>query len=214
MHSSIDPKFGEITLSAWTTRQRKYRKGESGTNTTFAAPPSGGPVHETSKKIGGHCIRSAFKNFDQHHLKGRVNSFGERVRVKRTIWDFISSKPATHHWERINRLASFSFKYRPLGTSFSYLSFLLISIRGKALLQANGIAPLPPTVEPTSTSSKRSPEPVYQRTEAHPVDTREVDFLRVSRVLVQLCFGTIATHNISRSAISNNSNTFRSGWTR
>ncbi|KAF9486854.1 hypothetical protein BDN71DRAFT_1514557 [Pleurotus eryngii] len=64
MDSPINTKFGEITLSVWNTRLRKYHKGKAETDTS-AAPSLGGPVHETSKKIGGHCIKSAFKVLDQ-----------------------------------------------------------------------------------------------------------------------------------------------------
>lgn len=185
MHSAIDPKFGEITLSAWSTRLGRYLKGESRTETTSAAPRLGGPVHETSKKIGGHCVRSAFKILHQHYLSGRVSSFGKPVQVKRTP-GIKNSRPATHYLERVERLVSFSFKYRPLGTTLALLPFYFTSIRGKALLQANGIAPPPPTVEPASMISRRSPEPGGQSTNAHPVDKEEVDLLRVSRFLVQL----------------------------
>ncbi|KAF7424050.1 hypothetical protein PC9H_009351 [Pleurotus ostreatus] len=167
MHSAIDPKFGEITLSAWSTRLGRYLKGESRTETTSAAPRLGGPVHETSKKIGGHCV-----------------SFGKPVQVKRTP-GIKNSRPATHYLERVERLVSFSFKYRPLGTTLALLPFYFTSIRGKALLQANGIAPPPPTVEPASMISRRSPESGGQSTNAHPVDTEEVDLLRQQLQLIQ-----------------------------
>ncbi|KAF9493107.1 hypothetical protein BDN71DRAFT_1432700 [Pleurotus eryngii] len=157
MHRSIDAKFGEITLSVWSTQQVKYRKAQLKTSAPAAAPVLGGPIHEKSKKMGGHCI-----------------SYGQPVPILEKATKSSATKLKTHYWERVKCLVSFSFKYRPL-----------VYIYGKALLQANGIAPLPPAVEPTSASSERSPGPRDHGAEAHPVDTGEVDLLRQQLQLIQ-----------------------------
>ncbi|KAF7424055.1 hypothetical protein PC9H_009356 [Pleurotus ostreatus] len=151
MHRSIDAKFGEITLSVWSTQQVKYRKAQLKTSAPAAAPILGGPIHEKSKKMGGHCI-----------------SYGQPVPSLEKGTKSSATKLETHYWERVKCLVTFSFKYRPL-----------------ALLQANGIAPLPPAVEPTPASSERSPGPRDHSAEAHAVDTGEVDLLRQQLQLIQ-----------------------------
>lgn len=148
MHRSVDAKFGEITLSVWSTQQVKYRKAQLKTSAPAVAPVLGGPIHEKSKKMGGHCI-----------------SYGQPVPILEKGTKGSAPKLETHYWERVKCLVSFSFKYRPL-----------------ALLQANGIAPLPPAVE---ASSERSPGPRDHSAQAHPIDTGEVDLLRQQLQLIQ-----------------------------
>ncbi|KDQ24311.1 hypothetical protein PLEOSDRAFT_1085546 [Pleurotus ostreatus PC15] len=100
MHRSIDAKFGEITLSVWSTQQVKYRKAQLKTSAPAAAPILGGPIHEKSKKMGGHCI-----------------SYGQPVPSLEKGTKSSATKLETHYWERVKCLVSFSFKYRPLASS-------------------------------------------------------------------------------------------------
>ncbi|KAF4596179.1 hypothetical protein AB1N83_007898 [Pleurotus pulmonarius] len=151
MHRSVDAKFGEITLSVWSTQRVKYPKAQPHTSTPATAPALGGPIHEKSKKIGGHCI-----------------SYGQPVPVPQKRNKSSTTKLKTHYWKRVKCLVSFSFKYRPL-----------------ALLQANGIAPLPPPIEHTLAKSEHSSELEDHSTGARPADTGEVELLRQQLQLIQ-----------------------------
>ncbi|KAL4262538.1 hypothetical protein AB1N83_007891 [Pleurotus pulmonarius] len=89
---------GEISLCVWTTAPT----GKEGTSNFVQLPD--GPVHEKSKKSGAHCV-----------------NLGEAQPTD------IGEGGIGEVWERLKQIATFTFKYRPLG-----------------LLQAKGIAPPPP----------------------------------------------------------------------
>ncbi|KAF8663512.1 hypothetical protein AX14_006981 [Amanita brunnescens Koide BX004] len=103
--------LGEIELEIWTVTNIQRKPAYSQVDDITS---SNVKVHERSKKVGTHCVR-----------------FGDLEEMPPTYFSTSS---------RVNRLATFVFRYRPLG-----------------ILQANGIAPLAsPAAHPSQNNKRKS----------------------------------------------------------
>ncbi|KAF8343544.1 hypothetical protein F5887DRAFT_972047, partial [Amanita rubescens] len=107
--------LGEIKAEIWTIADTN-KKEPGNTQSIDPVATSNVKVHERSKKVGTHRVQ-----------------FGDLKEIPRQ-----NVRSAT----KVNRLATFIFRYRPLG-----------------ILQANGIAPLPsPMALPQQNNKRKSPE--------------------------------------------------------
>ena len=102
-------------------------------------------VHERSKKVGAHRVTCVSRRFPQSGRYEKISRFGDLEEA--SITSFYSST-------RAYRLATFIFRYRPLGGLLCNCHFRLFYF-DLDVLQANDIAPLAPRAAQAEQSNKR-----------------------------------------------------------